>query len=60
MIEKNIREALILRKSQYDVSTVDSSRSSNLLTACRGPTGRNLASYSEDPRFESHLGGGLS
>lgn len=37
-IEKNTREALILRKSQYDVSTLNCTRSSNLLTAYRGPT----------------------
>jgi len=37
-IEKNTREALILRKWQYDVSTLNCPRTSNLLTAYRGPT----------------------
>jgi len=37
-IEKNTREALILRKSQYDVSTLNCPRTSNLPTAYHGPT----------------------
>jgi hypothetical protein len=59
-VKTNVREALILRKSQYDVSTLNCPRPSKLLTAYRGPIGRILASYSESPRFESRLRGGLS
>jgi hypothetical protein len=47
-IEKNFREALILRKSQYVVSTMNCPRTISL--AYRGPTGRSLASYSEGPQ----------